>query len=503
MCDCDVLIVGAGPCGLATASRLKERTPSALFSEGEHQRFHWLRNKEVNLLKNKRHSVNDIPGELSIKVIDAVSSKWMGQWDNQFDTCQIPYLRSPMFFHPDPADLDGMIAFAYRNNRENELKKIDNVVGKELSKHQQKRRRKQKPIEVDARDEKDYYRPSTQLFHDYCQDVVSRYGLQDVVSQESCQKIEYDEVEEIFTVTTDKDAYTSRMAIVACGPIGPINYNCPYYPHGSCHTSHLFSRQIKFPPTEKKESVLVVGGGLTSAQICHRLLRSGKASKVYFVTRGDIKVKHFDFDLEWVTKYKNYLKSVFWQLDSDEKRWEFVKKARDGGSVNPEYQKLLSDHVKSGKLEIFRNSTIEPSNWNGECWNEVKINSYGGEQAKLESVEYIYYATGSKPQVHNIDFMSDMINKYPIETVDGLPCLTHDLEWEEDVPLYFVGRLAFLRTGPSSANLEGARTGAERVASSIQKKMRRYTTKPTLQDTPISALDVVESGSNWYQLLAT
>lgn len=496
----DVLIVGGGPCGLATAARLRERTPSALFSEGEHQRFHWLRNKEINLLKNKPAAVNDISGKVSIKVIDAVSSNWLGQWDNQFETCQIPYLRSPMFFHPDPFDLDGMIAYAYSNGRQKELKEITNVVGKELSKHQQKRKRRQKPIEVDARDEKDYYRPSTKLFHDYCNDIVDRYGLREVVSQEVCKNIEYDEIEDIFTVTTDLGVYTSKVTVIACGPIGEINYDYSQYPMGSCHTSHLFSGQVQFPPAEKKKAVMVVGGGLTSAQLCHRLVESKKADKVYFVTRGDIKVKHFDFDLEWVTKYKNYLKSVFWQLESDEERWNMIKEARNGGSVNPEYQNLLYEHEKSGKLTILKHSTATPSDWDGTHWNNVKINN---EYNIPEPIDYIYYATGSTPDVERIDFMQDIIKNYPVETIDGIPCLTDDLEWCDDVPLYFVGRLACLRTGPASANLEGARSGAERVASSIQKRIRRIrSSNAAAVSQPKNILEILESGGNWYQVLA-
>lgn len=76
--------------------------------------------------------------------------------------------------------------------------------------------------------------------------------------------------------------------------------------------------------------------------------------KCYLLLRGPIKIKHFDFHLDWVTKYKNVKKSAFYMLDSDEERFQMIQDAREGGSVNPEYYKKIMDHVKSGKLELLR-----------------------------------------------------------------------------------------------------------------------------------------------------
>ncbi|KNG81682.1 FAD binding domain protein, partial [Aspergillus nomiae NRRL 13137] len=155
----DVIIVGAGPCGLAVAARLKEETPSALFTDDEHQRYHWINKhsgrmalvqarhgKQKKVKAEKWHgytsrqsfssthseSIAGSPPSLSssastasveteagpveddspsILVLDSTGDKWMERWNRAFKTLEIQQLRSPMFFHVDPSDRDGMLAY--------------------------------------------------------------------------------------------------------------------------------------------------------------------------------------------------------------------------------------------------------------------------------------------------------------------------------------------------------------------------------------------------------
>jgi hypothetical protein len=65
----------------------------------------------------------------------------MGRWRGFFKGLRIETLRSPMLFHPSPADVDALVAYARRVGGENELEPIHGVVGKELSKHQKKKKR--------------------------------------------------------------------------------------------------------------------------------------------------------------------------------------------------------------------------------------------------------------------------------------------------------------------------------------------------------------------------
>lgn len=165
----DVIIVGAGPCGLAVAARLREHTPSALFTDEEHHRYHWINkhssqasiknsktgqirrgcNTSASAVKATDPSSHDAAAAAnnpddgpSMLVLDGTAPAWLAKWKRLFQQLEISHLRSPMFFHPDPQERDGLLTFAHARGREKECQEIVGCVGKELSKHQMKKKRK-------------------------------------------------------------------------------------------------------------------------------------------------------------------------------------------------------------------------------------------------------------------------------------------------------------------------------------------------------------------------
>lgn len=143
----DVIIVGAGPSGLAVAARLRENTPAAIFTDEEHRRYQWLQRYgdavTVKHVKSggtsRRAQVVDPPG-LDIVCLDADHDEWLGRWNKVFASYDIKHLRSPLFWHVDPKDRDALLAHAYEHHREDELLEIRHCVGKEISKHVRKKR---------------------------------------------------------------------------------------------------------------------------------------------------------------------------------------------------------------------------------------------------------------------------------------------------------------------------------------------------------------------------
>lgn len=527
----DVLIIGAGPAGLAAAARLREHTPSATFTDDEHQRYHWIRKhgRKMNV-KNYKTNQDSLPSSRSgsetsdcgcdcgsdtpardnaidMLVLDADGANWMSKWTRLFKTFGIKYLRSPMFFQIDPADRDALLGYTYEKGREEELQALPGCAGKGISKHRKKKKinsrggvRGSGP-DVDERDRKDYFTPGTSLFTAHCEEVIKRYELgPELLRQESVVDIRYEEVHasgeidndsvvsddalsednKVFHVKTDKTEYHARVVILAVGP-----GNAPSIPFVSGlptpgpHPGYTHAIHIKqFPPphvtakitSRRSATMLIVGGGLTSVQIADLAIRRG-VSKVHLLMRGPLKVKYFDMDLDWVGKFRNFNQAAFWSADTDEERFEMYAQARNGGSVTPRYRKVLDAHIASGRVVLHTHTTLTSVSWNEsqEAWTDVKLST----DTAVPSIDYIVFATGIQTDIRTIPFLNSLHTQHPIDTVGGLPCLTDDLKWNDTVPLFVTGRLAGLRLGPGAPNLVGARIGAERIAWNVEDELKK------------------------------
>ncbi|EMD67004.1 hypothetical protein GGP41_005375 [Bipolaris sorokiniana] len=522
----DVLIVGAGPAGLAAAARLREHTPSATFTDDEHQRYHWIKKhgRKMNI-KNYRKNKDSLPTPpstpsnsdcgcehqksseeaIDMLVLDADGADWMSKWKRLFKTFHIDYLRSPMFFHVDPADRDGLLAYTYEQERDKDIMALPNIAGKEVSKHKKKKKLKQGRFlggtpDVDERDRKDYFTPKTDLFYAHCNEVVRRYRLgSDMIRQESVTDIEYGEIAKfadtehdsvisddgseddrmIFRVATDKGVRFAHVVILAVGPGNtPSLPPVPGLPSERLHEGFSHAMQIKqFPAphvvakiqARQNTSLLIIGGGLTSIQLADLALKRG-VNKVWMLMRGPLKVKYFDIDLDWVGKFRNFNQAAFWTADTDEERWEMIMVARNGGSMTPRYRRILDTHIANGRIALHTHTTLASVSWD-PCFKTWSCET-SSSQVSLPPIDYVVFATGIQSDIRTIPFLQTIQKQHPIKYVGGLPCLTEDMMWNDDVPLFVTGRLAGLRLGPGAPNLVGARIGAERIAWNVEDVLK-------------------------------
>jgi len=380
--------------------------------------------------------------------------------------------------------------------------------------HKDRAGRNESRVPINERDRIDYFNPSQALFCDHCNEVVGRYGLQTagLVRKERVLDISYDRVpgisfadEKLFTVRTDQGIRYSPIVIMAVGPgnqpripdipgiTTPSTDGLPPTPHPpgcqtlpppqaqppqTCHAMHI----REFPdPTVKQRilahqptNVLIIGGGLTSAQLADLAIRRGVAT-VWHMTRGPLRVKLFDVDLAWMGKLKNVEQARFWQADSDAERIAILKEARGGGSVTPGYYEVLKGHVASGRLKLFERTKLAGARFEevreerGGMWHVQTCPAVEG----LPPMDYIYFATGVETNFEALPYLQTMLASHPIVGHGGFPCLNDHLMWKDGVPLFMAGRLAALKLGPSAPNLGGARLAAERIARGIEEVMRK------------------------------
>ncbi|KAK5699063.1 hypothetical protein LTR97_006712 [Elasticomyces elasticus] len=503
----DVLIIGAGPCGLAVAARLRERTPSALYTDEEHRRFHWLSRhgnhysvKDKRTGRTKPSSTRDSAvTNPSLLILDNSSDRWMAKWRRQFEALKITHLRSPLFFHPSPQDTEALKAFAYSEDRSDELLEISGCVGKELSKHKKKKRTNCKKsgdsgnmlilrrimgsYEIDERDREDYFTPSSKLFEDFCVKLATNYSLKEgLIRQESVQQIEYtnfDGGSPVFTVRTNRAVHQSHAVVVAVGSGDDPVIPAPF-PSGICigavHSARMMPGRLIDPSlackirARKTTNVLVIGGGLSSAQITDAVLGAG-VSRVWHLVRGPLRVKPFDVDLQWMGKFKNGEKSAFWMADSDEERVQLLREAIGGGSITPRYRKILKKHENVDRLTLYAETRVTAQKWSGDS-QQWHVES-DPPRPTMPPFDFIYFATGMQKGLETCHFLEDFQGKFPIHVEYGLPALTDDLSWREDIPLFVCGKMASLRLGPDAGNLGGARAGAERIAVAIKARRER------------------------------
>ena len=221
---------------------------------------------------------------------------------------------------------------------------------------------------------------------------------------------------------------------------------------------------------------LIVGGGITSAQLALLASKAEWCTGVIFIQRSSMKPRHFDIKNEWMGPKRGKMLEEFWACSDMNDRAKQLKEARGGGTIPPEIiEELLSS--QGSKLEVKTEVEIEEVEWED---NNLKVSLTDGSECKPAM---IWLSTGAQNHIDYYNVLSKLREVLPVNVVDGLPVIDNDLSWKSpedgsDEPrwkqtvrkrLYCCGALSGLQCGPDSLNLIGARHGAVKVAKSIRR----------------------------------
>lgn len=224
--------------------------------------------------------------------------------------------------------------------------------------------------------------------------------------------------------------------------------------------------------------ILVVGGGITSAQLTLLASEASWCKEVTLITRSKLKPRHFDIENKWMGPKRGKLLKEFQRLNMHE-RAEELKRARGGGSVPPEIiERLRHCATASSCLKVLEEVEILEVQWTGDHFTVIL------NEGSVDSYDTIWLAIGAQNHIDNYGCLSDLREELPMEVVNGLPVLGNDLSWQSPAVvdcdhepawkqiarkrLWCMGALSALQLGPDALNIIGARQGSVRVARAIR-----------------------------------
>ncbi|KAK9768241.1 hypothetical protein K7432_001263 [Basidiobolus ranarum] len=472
----DILVIGAGPHALAMIARLSEEHPESLLTDDEHFRLLRVRSAS-NQKKHKGERLKKMclcQGR-KVMVIDP-NGDWMRNWKKNFSTLQISHLRSPIFFHLDPFDSQGLREFAERNDRISELTNIESIYQSKNVAIRMNKRFKNHNV-FNERDRDRFVLPSSALFLDYCHEMISRYKMDGLVKQASVVDIEPVKVpgslSHIYRVhLSNGEVVIANKVISAIGP--GTNRRTPEWVEGVGNTHPLDSLVHAYDMDPSKisrkaastDQLLIVGGGLTAGHLA--IIAASKGyKKIIMISRSHFRTQQFDVEISWMGRYGKVSMAEFWGETNEKERLKILRQARKGGSITPQVMQKLNQLMKDGVLEMIPTTQVNQAiwcsssnNWKVELTNDTNI-----------SASAIWLSTGrcqnSEINLNREIAFKKVIDQLNVKLIEGLPVVTEDLRLAAGENIFIMGAFAALQLGPNALNLIGARSGSERIASAI------------------------------------
>lgn len=359
------------------------------------------------------------PG-VDLEVVDP-SGHWCVDWRQRFAAHRIERLRSPGVHHPG-SDPGGLYAFA-------------DAAG----------------LRSSAR----YGQPRTEAFNAYCAHLACESGIADAVTPARAHLLAADE--ESVTVLCDDDLVVEAdRAVLATNPGRRRipRWVVDLLPLPTAVLSHAADVDLRRLDLSS-ETVTVVGGGLTAAQLAFGALERG-AERVHLVIRRRLRASTFDVSPGWLGPR---CLDDFGCLPPAE-RARAIRAARDGGSLPDADLARLRSLEAAGALVVHEESCVVVASATTGRPTIVL-----DDETCLRS-DRLWLATGTDCSVDACRLLDDVVTSHPCEQHLGLPDLDTDLSWP-GTALHLSGRLAGLTLGPAAGNIWGARRAAERIMPAV------------------------------------
>ena len=349
------------------------------------------------------------------------------QWRDKTERQGMTFLRSPAVHHISP-DALGIVEYAERHNRTSELASP-------------------------------YAQPSTQLFWDFCNAVLTELTEHQVYYQFEVAKLRWDKGAGPFPfrlISTRNEGFRSRCVILATGADDCVYVPPAFtqwqrqYPGRIIHASQLaVSKEFGTTPAK----IVIVGGGLTAGTLAKSLSERGHS--VTLIARKQLKVEQFDFPPVWLGPKAL---AEFASETDFQRRYEIIQQNRGEGSITPDIMEALMD---APNIKCYPET----------CIHNIVETAHGLQiettRNTITDVSRVILATGYQFNLRRYGFLRELITQYRIPLVRGLPRLDTDLQLHPIQNLFCSGTMAQLQIGPASGNIAGANLAYERLREKL------------------------------------
>lgn len=226
-------------------------------------------------------------------------------------------------------------------------------------------------------------------------------------------------------------------------------------PRGDPRVQHVFEPGFG-PSLGASETIAVVGGGISAAQIALRLLDEGH--RVHLVSRHPLREHQFDSDPGWIGPK---LMTGFSRVRDYDRRRAMIAEARHRGSVPPDVRRVLARAIEHGHLSWHEGQVeaLDP----GRDGIALRL---AADPSALE-VERVVLATGFSSRRPGGAMIDRLVASASLPCARcGYPIVDSALRWHPRI--HVSGPLAELELGPVARNIVGARRTGDRLVAALR-----------------------------------
>lgn len=311
-----------------------------------------------------------------------------------------------------------------------------------------------------------YLRPALALFDSHCDEVIEQCRLESVHVRGRVDRLELGPTGARvgYVDPTDGSAreVEARNVILAIG--APHDPAWPEWarravsragPDADARIRHVFDPGFELVDDPDDSTVVVVGAGISGAQVALRLARADR--RVILIARHGLRVEQFDSDPGWQGPMNM---AGFARLDDPDARRARIVSARHRGSMPPDVHEALLRALRDETIELVEGAEVQSA-----CVAD------GGVQLDLDGptirADRVLLATGFPGIRPGGAWLDEAVDAFELPCAAcGYPIVDRDLRWHPH--LHVTGALAELELGPVSRNLSGAQRAGDRILAAMQ-----------------------------------